>query len=86
MARGRTREQMQDAGVDALDAIGRRGEERPWHTRTANEVVTIVLDAALPDWREARIEYDTERRDSVPARIDELMGRFGSLGPITWPG
>lgn len=83
---GRTRAEMEDAAIDALEAVELRSGRRSWQEWTAGEVVAAVLDAALPDWRGSRIAYDGKRRDPEGASIDELMARFGSLGPVTWPG
>lgn len=41
-----------------------------------------ILDGTLRD----ALLRDDECRDSEGASIDELIGRFGSLGPVTWPG
>lgn len=44
-----------------------------------------ILDGTLRDAERVGVA-DTERRDPEAASIDELMARFGSLGPVTWPG
>lgn len=62
---GRTREDMEHAAVDALDAT--RGEGRSWFGLTANEVVKRVLDAALPDFREATLAEPAPYEKGVAA-------------------
>lgn len=81
---GRTREEMEHAAVDALDAT--RAEGRAWFGLTANEVVKRVLDAALPDFREASIAEPNPARvlaesmEKIAADLDRGIRRFEQAG------